>query len=132
MLILNFSHELTHSQRAQIRALTGKRLSRIKEYAVQFDDQQSFTDQLQALMSQIPLSYLQSPSLLVNLPSLNYIAAGVLAYLHAIRGHFPPVVVLRPVPGSLGEFEVTEILYLQEFRDIIRPQRFIKTTETQP
>jgi hypothetical protein len=131
MILLNFSHPITREQRAQIRVLTGKRITRLINIPVQFDDLQPFFPQIEALMTQIPLSteYFQTRSILVNLPSLNFIAAGVLVYLHAILGHFPSVIRLRPLSASLGKYEVAEIMHLQDLRVSQRPQRFVTQTE---
>jgi hypothetical protein len=60
----------------------------------------------------------------VVLPSLNFIAALLLAELHGRMGYFPPVVRTRPVEGSLPRrFEVAEILDLQGRRETARVTR---------
>jgi hypothetical protein len=66
----------------------------------------------------------QTAPLLVVLPSLNYIAAIVLAELHGRMGYFPSVVRLRPVEDALPpRYEVTEIINLQGVRDAARKKR---------
>ena len=68
---------------------------------------------------------LQTEPVLVNLPSLNFIAALLLAELHGRMGYFPPVLRLRPEPGSLPpQYEVAEILNLQSVRDGARRKRY--------
>ncbi len=131
MIILNFSHRLTRENRAQIRSLTGRRITRLIDIPVHFDDRLPYIPQLQALMEQIPLSKekLMSGTLLINPPGLNFIAALVMAYLHALRGHFPAILRLRKMAGSLDQYEVAEILYLQDIRDQIRLERFKADTE---
>jgi hypothetical protein len=67
---------------------------------------------------------LQTKPILVNLPSLNTIAALLLAELHGRMGYFPPVLRLRPVSGvTPPRFEAAEIINLQEIRDSARKQR---------
>jgi hypothetical protein len=60
----------------------------------------------------------------VNLPSLNHIAACVLAELHGRMGYFPTILRMRPVAGSTPpQFEVAEIINLQAVRDQARTTR---------
>jgi len=62
--------------------------------------------------------------LLVVLPSLNFIAAALLAELHGRMGYFPPIVRTRPVADVLPRrYEVAEILDLQSIREQARKQR---------
>jgi hypothetical protein len=56
--------------------------------------------------------------LLVNPPSLNFIAVALLAELHGRMGDFPPCLRMRPVAGTIPpRYEVAEILDLQTFRE---------------
>mgnify|MGYP005846743977 CR=1 FL=1 len=126
MLVLNFSHPLTDEQRSQIEALVGQRIEDVRAIPTQFDDQQPFAPQIAALMEQIDLTpaQWQGEPLLVILPSLNFIAAAMLAELHGRMGYFPPVVRLRPVADSTPRrYEVAEIMDLQLLRDAARRQR---------
>lgn len=126
MIALNFSHPLTPEQIAQVEALTKQKMERLIEQPVQFDNQQPYQPQLAALMDKIPLSpqEWQGTPILVNLPSLNGIAALVLADLHGRMGYFPPVLRLRPVEGSLPQqYELAELLNLQGVRDAARTKR---------
>ena len=126
MILLNFSHPLTPAQLDQVRALTGNDAVEVVDLPVQFDVQQPFEPQLAALMAQVPLSpvQLQGEPILLNLPSLNYIAVMLLAELHGRMGYFPAILRLRPVAGSLpSRFEAAEVLNLQEIRDHARTQR---------
>ena len=82
--------------------------------------------QLADLVAQLDLTpaQWQGDPILVMLPSLNFIAAIVLAELHGRMGYFPPVVRTRPVANSLPRrFEVAEILDLQALREQARRQR---------
>jgi hypothetical protein len=126
MLLLNFSHPVTDVQRDQIEALAGATISAILDAPVQFDEQQPFTSQLAALLSTIDLTpaQWQGEPILVLLPSLNFIAALLLAELHGRMGYFPTVVRTRPVAGSTPRrYEVAELLDLQAVREAARKQR---------
>ncbi len=91
MILLNFSHPLTADQLARVEALTGQQLAQIVSLPVQFDSDTAFLPQLAALMAELPLSSgtLQTEPILVNLPSLNFIAGLLLAELHGRMGYFP-------------------------------------------
>jgi len=126
MILLNFSHPLTPQQLEQVQALTGQPVEQVIELRVQFDAQQPFLPQLQALVERLPLDAqaLQTAPILVNPPALNFITALLLAELHGRMGYFPPVLRLRPVSGSLPpRYEVAEILNLQQVRDQARTAR---------
>jgi hypothetical protein len=127
MLLLNFSHPLTPEQTAQVEALTGQVIEQIIALPVQFDNQQPFLPQLEALVAQLPLApeAYQTRPLLVNPPSLNFITALLLAELHGRMGYFPPGIRLRPIAGSLPpRYEVAEVLNLQAVRDKARQARY--------
>jgi hypothetical protein len=126
MILLNFSHPVTDEQRTQIEALTGSAIEQIVAVMPQFDEQQPFVPQLQGLLAQVPLTseQWQSAPLLVILPSLNFIAAALLAELHGRMGYFPPIVRTRPVANAIPRrYEVAEILDLQAIREQSRRQR---------
>lgn len=126
MILLNFSHPLTPAQQAQIEALTGQRIDRTIDAMPQFDEQQPFGPQLAALLAQVDLTpaQWQSEPLLVVLPSLNFIAALLLAELHGRMGYFPPVVRTRPVANTVPRrYEVAELLDLQGIRETARKAR---------
>ena len=126
MILLNFAHPLTGAQRAQIETLTGANIERELHLPAQFDHQQPFGPQLDALMARVELTpkQWQTASLLLNPPSLNFITALLLAELHGRMGYFPPIVRLRPVQDALPpRYEVAEILNLQAVRDAAREKR---------
>jgi len=126
MILLNFSHPLTGAQRAQIEALTGSDVARLIELMPQFDEQAAFAPQVQRLLARIELTPAewQGEPILVGLPSLNFIAAALLAELHGRMGYFAPVVRTRPVAGATPRrYEVAEILDLQAIREDARKQR---------
>lgn len=126
MIVLNFSHPLTAKQVEQVSRLTGQAVERVVSAPAQFDHQQPFGPQLEALMAQAALSpeEWQTASLLVNPPSLNFITALALAELHGRMGYFPPIIRLRPAKDSLPpRYEVAEVLNLQAVRDGARGKR---------
>ncbi len=126
MILLNFSHPLTEAQLAQIGALAGRAIARTIDIPTQFDEQLPFAAQAQALVAGVPLSSAQwqSEPLLVVLPSLNFIAACLLAEMHGRMGYFPVVVRTRPEAGSLPRrYEIAELLDLQSVREAARRTR---------
>jgi len=126
MTLLNFSHPLTPAQLAATEQLMGQRVERVIEVKTHLDHARPFVEQARAVVDAVGLSpqEWQSLPLLVNLPSLNVIAALVLAELHGQMGYFPAVLRLRPVPDTTPpQFEVAEIINLQAVRDAARRAR---------
>ncbi len=126
MILLNLSHPLTLEQKKEIEQQVGQALSVLIEQPAQFDLARPFAEQAVELVDSVGLTPAewQQSGLLVNLPSLNFGAAAVLAELHGRCGYFPPVVRLRPVAGSLPpRYEVAEIVNLQAIRDEARRRR---------
>ncbi len=126
MILLNFSHPLTPAHVAQIEALAEQPVARVVEVHSQIDPQQPLGPQITALVESAGLTpeQWQSEPFLVNLPSLNYSAALVMAELHGRMGYFPSCVRLRPVPNAVPpQFEVAELLNLQAARDAARERR---------
>lgn len=126
MILINFSHPLSLDQQRAIETLAGQEISLLIERMAQFDTAQPFADQATALVDSLDLSPAewQQSQLLLNLPSLNFGAAVVLAELHGRCGYFPPIIRTRPVPKSLPpKYEVTEIINLQALRDKARRKR---------
>lgn len=126
MILLNFSHPITDAQRAQIEDLTGATIERTLAVMPQFDEQAPFVPQLHHLLEQIDLTpeAWQSEPILVVLPSLNFIAAALLAELHGRMGYFPPVVRTRPLADAIPRrYEIAELLDLQAIRETARRRR---------
>jgi hypothetical protein len=126
MILLNFSHPLTSDHLQQVETLTGQRVERVIEIRSQIDPQQPLGPQVVALAGQAGLSPAewQALPLLVNSPSLNFIAVALLAELHGRCGYFPAHVRMRPVQGSVPpQYEVAEVLDLQAVRDVARKTR---------
>ncbi len=126
MILLNFTHPITDAQRAQIEALTGRAIDRIIERMPHFDDGQPLAGQVEELVDSVDLSShdWQSEPLLINPPGLTPAALCLMAELHGRAGYFPAVVRIRPVVNSVPrQFEVAEILDLQNMRDTARTRR---------
>jgi len=126
MIVLNFSHPLTHEHLARIEALTGQAVERVIDAPAQFDHAQPFAEQVTALLDRLslPSTEWQTMPLLINPPSLNVIAVTMLAELHGRMGYFPAVLRLRPMVNSTPpRFKVAEIINLQAVRDSARSQR---------
>ncbi len=126
MNLLNLSHALTPRQLEQIQALAGQPIRATIEARVQFDLNEPFAAQTVRLLDDLNVApqRWQSEPWLVLLPSLNYIAAVVLAELHGRMGHFPAIVRLRPVPNAVvTEFEVAENINLEQVRQAARTRR---------
>lgn len=126
VIFINLSHPLTAEHQQQIEQLTGQPIDRLIERMAQFDTTKPFAGQATALVDSlgvVPAEW-QQASLVLNLPSLNFGAATILAELHGRCGYFPPIIRTRPVEGSLPpRYEVAEIVNLQALRDAARTKR---------
>jgi len=110
----------------QVAALAGQSVERVVTVASQVAVQQPLEPQLIALADACGLSPAewQTLPLLVNPPSLNFVALALLAELHGRCGYFPAHLRLRPVAGSAPRlYEVAEVLDLQGLRDAARERR---------
>lgn len=132
MLLLNFAHPLKPEHLAQVEGLLcrtagiseGVSLT-VRHLPVQFDLLKPFEAQVSSVLNDAltPIEW-ETESILVNLPSLNFIAAVMLAMMHGRIGHFPAVLRLRPIAGGITqEYEAAEILNLQTIRDQARMMR---------
>jgi len=126
MILLNFSHPLTDEQLAQVATLTGQAVTDVRGEMPQFEHGAPFEEQIRALIDRLGLSAeeWQTAPLLVNLPGYAPAAAVLLAELHGRTGHFPAVLRLRPVAGSVPtRYQVAEVMDLQGVRDRSRAKR---------
>jgi len=107
-------------------ALTGQTVERVVEIHSQIDPQQPLVLRVVPLADQTELSRAecQSLPLLVNPPSLHFVAVALLAELHGRCGYFPAHLRLRQIPDTVPpRYEVAEILDLQTMREIARQKR---------
>lgn len=126
MILVNFAHPLTSEHLKQIEALTNQKVERTIETSAAIDSQEEIHPQVVDLIEQTGLSSTewQASRLLINPPSLNFIAIALLAELHGRCGYFPAHLRMRPVEGSVPtEYEVAEILNLQAIRETARKAR---------
>jgi hypothetical protein len=126
MILLNFSHPLTDEQQAQVAALTGQAVTEVRGEMPQLDHGMPFEEQVRTLVDRLGLSAeeWQTTPILVNPPGYAPATAVLLAELHGRTGHFPAVLRLRPVEGSLPtRYVVAEAVNLQAVRDRAREER---------
>lgn len=125
MLLLNLSHPLTTDQLATVQRLCGSE-PELRSLTHHMLPDETPTGVAQQLIDRFGLSSeeWQTRQLLINLPGHAALAAAVLAELHGRCGYFPTVLVIRQRPGSVPpQFDVTELLNLQEQRDSARRRR---------
>ena len=125
-MIVNFSHPLTDEQLADLRGRIGASAEPVVEVKTQVDTDEPLTPQVAALADAAGLSpeEWQTRPIVVNPPSLNYIAVALVAELHGRMGYFPPVIRLAPIEGSVPRrFAVAEMIDLQQLRDDARRRR---------
>jgi hypothetical protein len=125
MLILNFSHPLTDEQQTQIEALANTSIEEVHTIRVQINQEESLEPQITAIVDSAGLSSeeWQTRPLLINPPGYAPAAFVLLAELHGRIGHFPSLIRLRPKPGPVTTYEVTELLNLQAIREEARKRR---------
>jgi len=126
MLILNYAHPLTPDQISQIEGLVGAKITDIKQINVHLNQAESLVSQVTALANAAELTNEEwsGTPLLVNPPSLNFVAVALIAELHGRMGYFPACLRLRPIEGSVPpRYEVAEILNLQDIRNAARKSR---------
>jgi hypothetical protein len=125
ILVLNFSHPFTASQRKQLILQLGIEIE-VRVIQVQINNERSLAEQAAILADATMLSSeeWQTLSLVVNPPGFAPVAMALLAELHGRIGHFPTLVRLRPVVDSMSmTYEVAELLNLQALRDEARLRR---------
>ncbi len=126
MIVLNFAHPLTPAQLDQLARQLGEPVERVIDIPCQVDVQAPLGPQVVALADRCGLSAAewQSLPLLINPPSLNFVAVALLAELHGRCGYFPAHLRLRPVDGAVPRrYEIAEVLDLQGLRDAARARR---------
>lgn len=126
MILINFAHPITPEHLKQIKRLTNQKVTLTIEVPTEVNPQGNIPPQVIKLIEQTGLSSTewQTSRLLINPPSLNFIAITLLAELHGRCGYFPAHLRMRPVEGSVPiEYEVAEILNLQAIRENARKTR---------
>jgi hypothetical protein len=126
MLILNFSHPITDEQRARITELAGVAITDIRTIPVQIDQARGLEPQVRAIVDSVGLTpeEWQTSEILINPPGYAPVAFVLLAELHGRIGHFPTLMRLRPRPGPITSYEVSELLNLQTIREEARRHRW--------
>ncbi len=125
ILVLNFSHPFTASQREQLIVQLGIEIE-VRGIQVQINNERSLAEQAAILADATMLNSedWQTLPLVVNPPGYAPVAMALLAELHGRIGHFPTLVRLRPVVDSTSmTYEVAELLNLQALRDEARLRR---------
>ena len=126
MILLNFSHPLDEKQLEVAKQIAGSSFKKVLDISTHFNHQESFPDQLNRLVLQIPLNSKewQTEKILVIPPSLSIISCMLLPELHGRMGYFPAMVRIKPISGSIPpSYEPAEIINLQEIRDKARSLR---------
>ena len=126
MIILNFGHPLTETQRNRVAELVGREVERVIDVALQISQDAPLRPQIVEVTDRAGLSSVewQTAAFVVNLPGYAPVAACLLAEIEGRSGHLPPVIKTRPVAGALlTEYEVIEVINLQDFRAEARTRR---------
>ncbi len=101
-------------------------MTEIRDINAQIDPQNDVISQIEAMLDNAGLNQQewQTLPLLINLPSLNYSTAIILAMLHGRMGYFPAVLRMRPEPETIPpRFVAAEIINLQALREKARKKR---------
>ena len=122
LILLNFAHPITESQKAHIEELAGVSLDKMLEIPTFINEAEPLGPQIASLLDTIDLTNEEwhACHILVNPPGYAPAAFLLLAEIHGRSGHFPGFVRLRPVQGSVTAYEVAEIINLQAVRDNAR------------
>lgn len=126
VILVNFHHPLTETQREQARLLMNVRIDDVIDVPVHFSHDVPFHEQARTCVDRVGLTshQWQTKDIVVNLPGFSPAAAAILAELHGRMGHFPNVLRLKPCHAEGGTtYEVAEIMNLQEIRDTSRTKR---------
>lgn len=120
IIILNFSHPLTEQQIKEMGKLLKKTVADVIHIPTVMNESQPFRPQLCDLINAAKVSSegLQRGDYIINLPGFAPAAAVLIAELHGRMGHFPTIIRMKKVEGSLPpSFNVEEIINLQAIRD---------------
>jgi hypothetical protein len=123
MILINFSSPLGQDQLKQAESLLREPVGQVINFSFQLDSDQLILPQFRTAMKKFPISaeVIRNEPVAVILPSANYLAALILAELHAWMDYFPTILRIRIQPYSLPpRHEVAELLDLQETEDSAR------------
>lgn len=126
MILLNFHHPLTEEALAQVEALAGQPVVEVRGEMPQFKNEEPLVKQVRDLLDRAGLSAQewQIASILVNPPGFAPAAAVLMAEIHGRKGHFPPMLRMRPVEdGVFTLYVVAEVINLQAVREGARLKR---------
>jgi len=126
MVVLNFGHPITPSQLDRLKELTGREAEQVIEIKVQVEQDAVLKPQAVDAVDRAGLNSTQwqTAPLLISLPGYSPVAACILAEIEGRRGNLPSIIKTRPIPGGLvTEYEVVEIINLQEVRAEARTRR---------
>jgi hypothetical protein len=126
MTVINFFHPLTPEQVVSIERLCSCHVDRILVGSSQVDQAAGLVEQVRAMLDALNLSpeEWQVEPMLVVLPALSHSSAVMLADIHGRMGHFPTVVRISPIPGTVPtRYDAVELIDLQQVRDAGRAAR---------
>ncbi|ABI69819.1 conserved hypothetical protein [Syntrophomonas wolfei subsp. wolfei str. Goettingen G311] len=101
-------------------------MTEIRDINAQIDPQIDVITQIEAMLDNAGLNQQewQTMPILINLPSLNYSTAILLAMLHGRMGYFPAILRMKPEPETIPpRFVVAEIINLRALREKARKKR---------
>ncbi|MEI7556914.1 CRISPR-associated protein Csx15 [Candidatus Chlorohelix sp.] len=127
MLLINFSHPISASQKEQIEKVIGQEIESMLAVPVHLDLEKPMAAQVDVVLENLGISLqsLQQQSVLIILPGFSPLAAYLLTVFHGILGYFPSIAILKPdLDSVITDFKLAEILNLQALRNNARSKRF--------
>ncbi len=125
VLVLNYSHPLTEAQLATVAGIVGEAPD-VRDLAAQINRARPLAEVASELADAANLTSLQwqTTPIVLNPPALAPVALALIAEIHGRLGHFPAILHIRPVEGSVPtRYEVAEVVNLQALRDVARMRR---------
>lgn len=127
MIFISFSdHIREDTHKTAIEAFVGRTIEEFIHTERSFDTEKSFVPQVSEWLNSIDFEGLavRKKPIVVFLPSLNYIAAILLAQMHGRIGSFPSILRVKSVDRSgVRVYEIAEVINLNEVRDQARGLR---------
>ncbi len=126
IILLNFAHPITSKDIEKIEDIIKTSVTETRDIDTQVDPQNDIFTQIETILDNIGLSSeeWQTLPLIINLPSLNYSTAIMLAMLHGRMGYFPAILRMRPEPNVIPpRFVLAEVINLQAVRQKARYSR---------